>query len=114
MKELAQIKKMIAATITEEGDDGLSGIYETGGKRFRYVFSYGGGWEHCSVSIKGHKRCPTWEEMCMFKDIFWLEDETVIQIHPAKSQYVNTHKYCLHLWKPIDKEIPKPPKSFVG
>jgi len=53
--------------------------------------------EHVSVSLA--RRCPTWDEMCMIKDIFWNDDECVIQFHPPKSQYVNVHPYCLHMWR---------------
>lgn len=70
------------------------------------------GWEHVSVSLK--HRTPTWDEMCFVKDLFWEEDECVIQYHPAKSDYVNFHPYCLHMWKPIEIEIPKPPSWMVG
>lgn len=57
-----------------------------------------GGWEHVSISTK--TRCPTWDEMCTVKDLFWGEEETVLQFHPPHSQYVNNHRHCLHLWKP--------------
>jgi hypothetical protein len=67
-------------------------------------------WKHISVSLPD--RCPTWSEMCMIKDLFWDEDETVIQYHPKKSEYVNVHKYCLHLW--WHKDIILPPTEFVG
>lgn len=30
------------------------------------------GWEHVSVSIE-NKRCPSWPEMCVVKDLFWDE-----------------------------------------
>lgn len=56
-----------------------------------------GDWEHVSVSLPD--RCPTWDEMCYIKDMFWNELETVVQFHPSSSKYVNTHPYCLHLWK---------------
>ena len=68
-------------------------------------------WEHVSASTK--TRCLTWEEMCEIKDIFFNEDEAVIQIHPPQSEYVNNHEYCLHLWRPKTKEIPLPPKDLV-
>ena len=55
-------------------------------------------WEHVSVSHRG--RCPSWEEMRDVKDLFWAEDECVVQFHPPKSEYVNIHPYVLHLWKP--------------
>lgn len=76
------------------------------------VFSFGQGWEHASISLA--KRCPTWDEMCMIKDIFWNEEECVVQYHPPKSQYVNVHPYCLHLWKKIGSEFETPPKILIG
>ena len=76
------------------------------------IASWGGGWEHVSVSLA--RRCPTWEEMCMVKDIFWGEEECVVQFHPPRSEYVNRHPYCLHLWKKIGEEYETPPKEYVG
>src|SRR5512137_2167166 len=61
-------------------------------------------YEHVSVST--HSRCPTWEEMCFIKDLFWDEEDCVIQYHPPKSEYINCHPTCLHLWRPIGIEIP--------
>ena len=69
-------------------------------------------WEHVSVSLKN--RCPTWEEMCFVKNLFWSEDEVVIQIHPAKKDYINHHPYCLHLWRSTVEKMPLPPKIMVG
>jgi hypothetical protein len=69
-------------------------------------------WEHVSVSLKN--RCPNWQEMCFVKDLFWNEDEVVMQLHPAKKDYVNHHEYCLHLWRPTKVEIPLPPRIMVG
>jgi hypothetical protein len=70
------------------------------------------GWEHVSVSTT--HRCPNWIEMCMVKDLFWKEDECVIQYHPPSSVYVNYHPNCLHMWKPVGLEIPIPPMILVG
>ncbi|EGR1128985.1 hypothetical protein ACKVFG_003347 [Vibrio cholerae] len=61
------------------------------------IASDGAEWEHVSVSLS--HRCPTWEEMCLVKSLFWDEEDAVIQIHPPKSQYVNNHPYSLHLWR---------------
>lgn len=69
-------------------------------------------WEHVSVSRRD--RCPSWREMCFIKDAFFKEDDIVMQLHPRKADYVNFHPYCLHLWKPIGKEIPTPPSYLVG
>ncbi len=80
------------------------------------IASDGMGWEHVSVTIGSElrKRCPTWEEMCFIKDLFWDEEDTVMQLHPPKSQQVNYHNYCLHLWLPIGQAIPAPPSEMVG
>ena len=48
---------------------------------------------------------PTWDDMCVLKDIFFDDEEEVYQIHPKKSEYVNMSKNCLHLWKPIGHEL---------
>ena len=69
-----------------------------------------GQWEHVSVSLPD--RCPTWDEMNFVKDLFWSGSETVLQFHPAKFQYVNTHPFCLHLWKPPTL-VELPPISCV-
>lgn len=70
------------------------------------------GWEHVSVSCKN--RCPNWEEMSYVKDLFWAEDETVVQYHPKKSEYVNCHPYVLHMWRNVQFEFRLPPSIFVG
>lgn len=76
------------------------------------IASDGQGWEHVSVSCK--TRCPSWDEMCFVKDLFWDENEVVVQYHPRKSSYVNMHPNCLHLWKPIGVALPEPPPVMVG
>lgn len=72
------------------------------------------GWEHVSVSLPDYERCPTWPEMCQVKDMFWDEDDAVMQLHPPASDHVNNHQYCLHLWRPIGIDIPLPPSYMVG
>lgn len=76
------------------------------------IASDGEGWEHVSVSLK--HRTPNWKEMCFIKNLFWGEDECVIQYHPPKSEYINNHEFCLHLWKPIGRNIETPPNILVG
>lgn len=70
-----------------------------------------GEWDHVSVSLPN--RCPTWKEMCFIKDLFWEDDDTVIQFHPPKKDYVNNHPFCLHLWK-FNGEFPRPHWLAVG
>lgn len=70
-------------------------------------------WEHVSVTIN-RQRTPTWEVMNHVKDLFWDEEDIVIQFHPPKSQYVNRHPFCLHLWRPIGTILPLPDPKMVG
>ena len=42
-------------------------------------------WEHISVTPKNQKRCPTWDEMCAIKDMFFEDEEECIQFHPRKA-----------------------------
>lgn len=70
-------------------------------------------WEHVSVSRPD--RCPTWEEMCAVKDMFWADDECVMQLHPPKADYRNLHQFCLHLWRPRRGQmIPRPEAERVA
>lgn len=93
---------------------------------FQCQVSDGMGWQHVSITIikdisssskkkfQMVERCPTWEEMCHIKSLFWDDEESVMQLHPPKSQWVNNHPYCLHLWKPDNIEIPLPLQIMVG
>lgn len=73
-------------------------------------------WEHVSVAALDYKgeRCPTWEEMCWVKDLFWNGEEAVVQYHPPESEYVSMMKYVLHLWRPLNETLPRPPAVAVG
>jgi hypothetical protein len=70
------------------------------------------GFEHVSVSTR--RRCPNWEEMCFVKDLFWGPEECVFQLHPPRSQWVNNHSFCLHLWRNVKVDPPMPPSFMVG
>ena len=71
------------------------------------------GWEHVSVSLKN--RCPTWAEMCAVKAKFWDEEDCVVQYHPPRSELVNNHSFCLHLWRPnAGQSIAVPSNILVG
>ncbi len=70
------------------------------------------GWEHVSVSTR--RRPPNWQEMCFVKDLFWEPEECVVQFHPPRSEYVNNHPHCLHLWRNKNAAFPLPPSILVG
>jgi len=113
MKTISEIKLNNRIIIQQEGvDGGCVDIFFSYQKEPAFaIFSFGGGWDHVSASFR--KRCPTWEEMCTIKDIFFNPDECAVQYHPAKSEYINRFPHCLHIWKPQNVEIPMPPKEFV-
>jgi hypothetical protein len=69
-------------------------------------------WEHVSVSLPN--RCPNWPEMSFIKGIFWDWRETVMQLHVPIEDHRNLHPYCLHLWRPLRAEIPRPPNDAVA
>ncbi len=99
-------------------DDGNNGAFFVRGPNRKetcplmVIATDGMGWEHVSVSLPG--RCPTWAEMCFIKGLFWDDDDCVMQLHPPKSDWVNNHSYCLHLWRPVDQDIPRPMSELVG
>jgi hypothetical protein len=81
-------------------------------RALRCIVSAVDGWDHVSVSRVD--RIPNWEEMCQIKELFFEENETAMQVHPPRSEWINNHQYCLHLWRSHTQEIPKPPSYLVG
>lgn len=77
------------------------------------IWSRSEGWDHVSVSPYKKRYTPSWDDMCKIKEMFFKDDETVMQMHPAKSDYVNVMNNCLHLWRPTEEKLPVPPKIFV-
>lgn len=94
------------------GNNGLFVIALKHKQQVTVIASDGMGWEHVSVSRKD--RPPTWDEMCQIKDMFWDDEDCVVQYHPPKSHYVNNHPNCLHLWRPTGVELPAPMSILVG
>jgi len=79
------------------------------------IASDGCGFKHVSVSyILSPAKTPSWEVMCQVKDLFWEEEDWVVQFHPAKSESVNFHKGALHLWECLDRAMPTPTSILVG
>lgn len=53
-------------------------------------------WMHTSYSRKS--RTPTYQDTVFIKENFISGDVKAIMIFPKKSEHVNIHPYCLHLW----------------
>ena len=114
MKTSAEIRAIKKLHIEQMGVDGGAGRLMLGNTKVSVIWSNGGGWDHVSICPYRKGYTPTWEEMCLLKDLFFRDDEVVIQYHPAKSQYVNNMEHCLHLWKPQYELVPTPPSIMVG
>ena len=69
-------------------------------------------WDHVSVSLSN--RCPTWEEMDYIKRLFFHPEEVCFQLHVSSAEHISNHDYCLHIWRPLEAQIPLPPAEMVG
>lgn len=113
MKTLEEIKASKRIIIEQVGIDGGAGVIKIGTWSGTIIWSFGGGWDHVSVCPFQKRITPDWDSMCAIKDIFWYDEDAVIQIHPRKSEYVNNMPNCLHLWR-YQGEMPLPPSWMVG
>ena len=113
-----RIREGIQASDDYDGMCGAFNLYRSGVSMFAIasdgVDQVAEEWEHVSVSVIKVARCPTWEEMCFVKDLFWKEDETVIQFHPDKAEYINHHPFVLHMWRKPGTTDTLPPTILVG
>lgn len=114
MKTFEEIKASMKVIVSVENEDGFSGYIEIRGWRGTVIASWVCGWDHVSVSPLKSNYTPTWDDMCAVKDVFFKDDEAVIQIHPPKSEYINLKENCLHLWRRNDADMVLPPSWMVG
>lgn len=96
----------------DEYGDPFNGYINIPKRGLRIIFSAGEGWEHASVSLAD--RCPTWDEMEYVKRSLWGDSDCVMQLHVPVADHKNYHPYCLHLWRPINGAIPRPPADMVA
>lgn len=82
------------------------------GAKLTIIASSSEGWEHISVSTP--VRCPTWSEMEHVKRMFFEDHEVAMQLHVPPTDHISCHPFCLHLWRPIGVEIPRPPAFMVA
>ncbi|PSB52046.1 hypothetical protein C7B67_08540 [filamentous cyanobacterium Phorm 6] len=61
----------------------------------------GNWWVHLSLSRK--KSVPTWIDLVKVKEIFLGADALAIQVLPPRSEWVNVHEFCLHLYHCLDQ-----------
>ena len=114
MKTINEVIASRRFILKNKSPDGYDGVIHIRGWEGTVVVSWGCGWDHVSVSPRKNSYTPTWDDMCAIKDIFFKDEEAVIQIHPPKSEYVNFKTNCLHLWRTNDREMDLPPAFMVG
>lgn len=113
MKSIDEIlKDDHVVEVIQKGVDGAAFDVKINYRLYNVIASNGGGWDHVSIDPINSSHTTTWDVMCVLKDICF-NDETVIEYHPSKENYVNIREHCLHLWKPQNTAIPVPPKLFV-
>jgi len=100
--ERFRVKDGPMGSTSEYGNNGYFIIPLDGDVGAHVIASDGLGWDHISIHCEdpiGHDFTPDWDIMCKLKDMFWGEEDTVIQLHPPRSHYVNDHPNTLHLWR---------------
>lgn len=112
LRTLSLYRRIDAAVIKHYGGigDHETGVFQVG--PLLVVASSGMGWDHVSVSRRD--RCPSWEDMERIKRMFFRDEETAMQLHVPPSEHINCHPNCLHLWRPLNQEIPRPPSIMVA
>ena len=113
---MAQLKMKLPQKFCIEGgtEKDMGGYFKIPfeGRDLTVLASWVEEWEHVSVSL--NNRCPNWREMSFVKRLFWEDDATVMQLHVPVTEHMSYHPYCLHMWRPLQGEIPLPPKRMVA
>ena len=119
IEELKNMKNLcVQGRVTRYGMDKFhvyEGFVEWSGFKASVIFGYdeSGLMEHVSVSPFKRRQIPTWEEMCKVKQIFFRENEMVVEIHPSEERYVHgvgspggkPLENVLHLWRPMNGDF---------
>lgn len=59
-------------------------------------------WVHFSMS--GRHSLPSWDQLSRAKDALLGAERKALQVLPPRSQWVNIHPNCLHLWMCLDDD----------
>lgn len=113
MRSFDEIAEDHRVTVQKRAADGIALKF---GRHLFVIASNGGGWDHASVTVDPRfgMRCPSWSKMDAVRGLVWDDEECVMQLHVPRSEHVDCHPHCLHLWRPQRVAIPRPPSIFVG
>lgn len=102
----------ILASTKQFENNGLF-LIRKGALLLNVIASDGDDWDHVSVTrVDG--MMPNWDTMCYVKNLFWDAEDCVVQFHAPKSEYVNNHPGCLHLWRKQGAVYETPPTYMIG
>ena len=120
MKDLTTLSKFrqpalelqLYGTMGGSGDGIFAFRSPVDSKTLRVIASTGEGWEH--VSVSRINKTPSWAEMEFVKRMLFKPEEVCMQLHVAVEEHISVHRFCLHIWRPINQEIPLPPSWMVA
>jgi hypothetical protein len=61
-------------------------------------------WQHVSVS-RSDGKMPTWNQMCIVKELWFGDDREASQYHPPAEEHISHHPTCLHLLGCLEQRI---------
>lgn len=115
MSEVSRATRLLDTELTLWGFSGREdcGIFAflAGAHEVHVIASSGDGWDHVSVACED--RIPSWLLMEAVKRLFFKDDETAMQLHVPPKEHINDNPNVLHLWRPTDVPIPRPPAIMV-
>lgn len=114
LRYLNNSKTMLEEFKDFEYDETCEGMFSflINGNWYFAVASVGEGWQH--VSVSGYEgKMPTWDVMENIKKKFFNDEEFVVEYHPKKEDYVNNCDNCLHIWSPLERELPYPDLNTI-
>jgi hypothetical protein len=111
----AERHRIVNGKLASKDIDGWNGdfLVPLEGGIWHVRISDGWGWRHLSVTSAQTRDLPSWQVMCRLKEMFFSDDSWVVQFHPPKSENINDHPYCLHLWESLETPVPTPPVILV-
>lgn len=59
-------------------------------------------WMHLSASRE--RLVPNWEQLVTVKELFLGAEAMAVQVFPRRANYINIHRFCLHLWCCLDAD----------
>lgn len=62
------------------------------------------GWHWYHVSVSRPDRLPSWDMVTKVANEF-LGDRVALHVIPKKKDYINLHRYCLHIWSPVEQSV---------